>query len=61
MNTQEKLADDLGQITFRLETNFDTLNRTTNENTKKAVTAAINRDIEKLKEIKQRILCPNPN
>ena len=62
MTTQEKLADDLGQIAFRLETNWggiknrclpkgDTPLREQNE-----IEADIDRDIERLKSIKVRLL-----
>lgn len=59
MTIREKLADDLGQIVFRLETNWsgfesavardDVFGRISRRE-------AINTDIERLKEIKERIL-----
>lgn len=61
MTTTEKAADDLGQIIFRLETNFHGYQRgpasgdsntiTRREQQKMAILA----DIEKLKELKLRI------
>ena len=62
MTTTEKLADDLGQIIFRIETNWNgfeaavvsdsVFGRIERRN-------AINRDIERLKDIKERILASN--
>lgn len=58
MTNLEKLADDLGQITFRLETNMQTLQRRTSQSMGAVQDVAIDimRDVEKLKDIKTRIL-----
>ena len=60
MTTTEKLADDLGQITFRLEASFETYAQTKTSDTKVRCEALILRDIEKLKELKDRILKYRP-
>lgn len=58
MDTVEKLADDLGQIIFRIETNWNGFEAAVAEDnvfSRIQRRDAINRDIEKLKEIKGRI------
>lgn len=67
MTTLEKIADDLGQATFRIEANLETLRlsfvragslraRPLDETVRAELTAALGRDIERLKEIKSRML-----
>jgi len=62
MTTTEKQADDLGQIIFRIETNFDGYRRGATSGDAKTIElrqqreSAILADIEKLKELKTRIL-----
>lgn len=55
MTIQEKMIDRLGQITFRLETNFLTVNSTKNEALALKCKEAIAADIEKLKELKREM------
>lgn len=57
MTKIEKLADDVGQITFRLECNMSSIGRYRSEGTPihPDVLKSINSDIEKLKQIKTRI------
>lgn len=53
----EKLADDLGQILFRLDTLVYTLSRHTDKTPISGqCVKSIQSDLEKLKEIKSRIL-----
>ena len=63
----EKLADDLGQLIFRIETNFSTYRRAfevpiagedaqARTSRRNAVSAAVTADIERLKELKARML-----
>ena len=57
MNATEKLADDLGQIIFRLETNFHmTLRRNTGPDpiVQPAIAAVVD-DLEKLKALKIKL------
>ena len=54
-----KLADDLGQITFRIETNWSGFEAAMARNDANGVSdrrQAINSDIEKLKEIKSALV-----
>ena len=56
MTTTEKLADDLGQITFRLEASFETHTKTKTSAIRLQSELMVLRDIEKLKELKETIL-----
>ncbi len=60
MINTDKLAEDLGQIVFRLEASFETYVQTKTSDTKVRCEALILRDIEKLKELKERILKHKP-
>ncbi len=62
MDKIEKLADSLGQVIFRIETNYNFIGKqisltthTINDNNRNAHTAILS-DIEKLKELKTNLL-----
>jgi hypothetical protein len=56
MTPAESMIDELGQIVFRIETNFDTLNRQKTYNaTAIQCQDAIRLDIEKLKDLKRKM------
>ena len=52
----DKLADDLGQIIFRLEASFETYTQTKASDTRTRCESMILRDFEKLKDLKQQLL-----
>jgi hypothetical protein len=56
MNPIEKLADDLGQVIFRLETNFETVQRILPPGPTGVAAQAVTSDLEKLKALKTRLL-----
>lgn len=56
MTTIEGQADELGQITFRIETNFLTMRRTQNTAVREQCVLDIQKDIEALKHLKNKIL-----
>lgn len=57
MSPVEKLADELGQIAFRIETNFYTLQRHLSDDAVKAhCREAITNDIERLKVLKGKLI-----
>jgi hypothetical protein len=56
MTVNETIIDELGQLIFRIETNFDTLNRQKSYNsTAVECQTAVRRDIEKLKYLKTKM------
>lgn len=62
MTACESIVDELGQITFRLETNLETLHRYVNDDKESlSLFVVIQQDIEKLKYLKQKLIIHTSN